>query len=97
MRQVFTNENRILAMNSKNFLENEGISVKVKNEHTAGAAIPGHQVWLELWVDELDYDKAIKLLSSIESIEDKSWVCSKCNEKNDGAFKICWNCQSEYS
>lgn len=95
MKQIYTNENRLLAMNSKNVLENAGIEVGIKNEHTSGSAIPGHQVWLELWVDDSDYERAIDLLKSNENTGSKNWVCSKCNEENAASFEICWNCQSE--
>ena len=92
MKQVFTNENRILAFNSKNLLECEGIAVETRNEHTAGSAMPGHQVWLELWVEETDYDKSIHILRALK--EPKSeWVCDSCGEDNGSAFKICWSCQ----
>ncbi len=97
MKQIYTNENRLLAMNSKNILVGEGISVELRNEYTSGGAIPGHQVWLELWVDDADYDRALDILKANESSGSESWVCSKCQEKNYSSFKICWNCQSEDS
>lgn len=62
MKQIYTNENRLLAMNSKNTLENAGIGVVIKNEHTAGSSVPGHQIWLELWVNDSDYERAVELL-----------------------------------
>ncbi|MEP1448554.1 MAG: DUF2007 domain-containing protein [Paraglaciecola sp.] len=95
MKQIYTNENRLLAMNSKNVLENAGIAVEIKNEHTSGSAIPGHQIWLELWVNDTDYNKAVELLNSYEEDETKNWVCTQCGEENTESFKLCWNCQSE--
>lgn len=95
MKQIYTNENRLLAMNSKNVIENAGIVVEIRNEHTSGSAIPGHQIWLELWVDDSDYETAIGLLKSSENDESKNWVCAKCAEQNAESFEICWNCQSE--
>tara|TARA_R110000868_G_scaffold125885_2_gene332209 strand:+ start:1731 stop:2024 length:294 start_codon:yes stop_codon:yes gene_type:complete len=95
MKQIYTNENRLLAMNSKNVLENAGIAVLIKNEHTAGSAVPGHQIWLELWVNDSDYERAVELLKSSENDEFNNWVCSKCSEENTGSFEICWNCQNE--
>lgn len=97
MKQIYTNENRLLAMNSKNVLENAGITVKIKNEHTSGSAIPGHQVWLELWVNDADYERSVELLKSCDSDETKNWVCAKCGEENAESFEVCWNCQSESS
>lgn len=95
MKQIYTNENRLLAMHSKNVLESAGIEVGIKNEHTSGSAIPGHQVWLELWVNDADYDKAINLLKVSENDDANIWICSKCSEENTETFQVCWNCQSE--
>ncbi len=96
MKQIFTNENRLLAMNSKNILEQAGIAVHVKNEHCSDGAIPGHQAWLELWVNDLDYQKAIELLDT-ETQQPESWVCASCDEQNPGQFQACWNCQTEHT
>lgn len=97
MKQIYTNENRLLAMHSKNVLESAGITVEIRNEHTSGSAIPGHQIWLELWVNDDDYDRAVELLNSSENDDSKNWVCSKCSEENIETFIICWNCQTENS
>lgn len=95
MKQIYTNQNRLLAMNSKNLLENEGIFVELRNEHTSGDVMLGHKVWLELWVDNSDYEKSIQLLKSFEKAGSNIWKCEKCLEENTESFKICWNCQSE--
>lgn len=95
MKQLFTNENHLLAMNSKNVLESAGITVKLKNEYTSGSAVPGHQIYLELWVNDIDYERAIKLLKHHEIDESKTWICGKCSEENTVLFEICWKCQSE--
>ncbi|MBU3005892.1 putative signal transducing protein [Paraglaciecola arctica] len=95
MKQIYTNENRLLAMNSKNLLESAGIAVELKNEHTSGSAIPGHQIWLELWVNDDDYNRAMELLSLSNKEESTSWVCGKCGEDNPESFNVCWNCQAE--
>ncbi|WP_158970019.1 DUF2007 domain-containing protein [Paraglaciecola sp. L3A3] len=95
MRQIYTNENRLLAINSKNVLENAGIEVEIRNGHTSGSAIPGHQVWLELWVDDKDYTNASELLQSFDTTQDKKWICSKCSEQNAESFEVCWSCQNE--
>jgi hypothetical protein len=69
----------------------------MKNEHTSGSAIPGHQVWLELWVKDSDYQRSVELLKYAENDESKNWLCSKCGEENTESFEICWNCQNESS
>ena len=95
MRQIYTNESYVLAMNSKNRLESEGISVEFRNEFAAGAAVGGHSLWPELWVDDADYESAIKILATPSNdAELLDWVCQKCRETNLGNFSICWKCQT---
>ncbi len=94
MKQIFTNENRLLAMNSKNILEQAGINVVIKNEHCSDGAVPGHQAWLELWVNEQDYIKALELLDT-DSKSSVPWQCENCKEQVPTQFQVCWNCQTE--
>ncbi|WP_340677153.1 DUF2007 domain-containing protein [Paraglaciecola sp.] len=96
MKQIFTNENRILAFNTKNLLESAGISVETRNEFTAGSAVPGHQIWLELWVKDAEYEKSKSILSALEDAEEE-WVCVSCGEENGSAFEVCWSCQNAYT
>lgn len=95
MRQIYTNESYVLAMNSKNRLESEGIDVEFRNEFASGAPVGGHSLWPELWVDDSDYEIAIKILetSSVEG-EINDWICQKCKETNPGNFRVCWKCQT---
>lgn len=95
MKQIYTNENRMLAMNSKNLLENAGIEVLLKNEHSSGSNTGFTQVWLELWVNDADYQQASEVLDTSKNNSSENWVCNKCDEENGGAFEVCWNCQSE--
>ncbi|MBV1908456.1 MAG: DUF2007 domain-containing protein [Kangiellaceae bacterium] len=97
MKQVYTNENRLLAMNSKNRLENAGINVRLKNEYCSDGATPGHQAWLELWVDDGDYQDSLEVLKTALSDCSTEWTCQSCKEENSGEFKICWNCQQALS
>lgn len=97
MRQIYTNEFFVLANNSKNRLEAEGIHVEFRNEFASGAALGGgHVVWPELWVEDEDYDRALKILEAVPAeAQLKEWVCPNCKEKNPGNFTICWKCQAE--
>lgn len=98
MKQIYTNENRILAINSRNVLESAGISVELKNEFTAGSAIPGHEIWLELWVDDSDYEQAKNILANVNANDNSiKKICEHCKAENEQSFKICWNCQKEIS
>jgi hypothetical protein len=82
----------------KSQLTQAGIDCLIKNDHLAGAIgeLPIFDCGPELW---LIHDKQIYIAEShIASLKSESllseWACSKCSEANDGAFEICWNCQS---
>jgi hypothetical protein len=95
VRQIYTNELYVLAENSKNRLEAEGIEVQFRNEFSSAAAVAGQSVWPELWVNDSDYEKALQILAtSHDSEASSSWICSHCKEKNPGNFSICWKCQA---
>ena len=95
MRQIYTNESYVLAMNSKNILESAGIPVEFKNEFASGAAVGGHSLWPELWVDDSAYESALKLLAASTADEERNdWICQTCKEKSPGNFSICWKCQA---
>lgn len=95
MKIVYTNESNILVNIARNLLVNKGLSVSVRNEHSSTG---GHSLLanMELWVNhDSDYPKAMEMLSAFESDScTEEWFCSKCNEKNDAAFDICWSCRS---
>jgi hypothetical protein len=95
MKQIFTNESYVLAMNSRNCLEAAGIAVEVRNEFASGAAVGGQSIWPELWVDAADYERALKVLESVPASDNlKDWLCPACKEANPGNFSICWKCQA---
>lgn len=95
MRQIYTNEPYVLAMNSRNRLESAGIDAEFRNEFASGAAVGGHALWPELWVDDSDYENAGKILAtSVVDEEPDDWVCQKCKETNPGNFRVCWKCQT---
>lgn len=95
MRQIYTNESYVLAMNSRNCLEAAGIQVEFRNEYASGAAVGGHSIWPELWVDDADYERALKVLDvAPANNEVNEWICPSCNEANPGNFSICWKCQT---
>ena len=99
MKLIYTNENRLLVSNVKNIVEGMGVAVTLKNEFSSGAAgeLSPFDVWPELWVvDDVDYEKAVRIIESAFRPENaKEWLCSRCSEKNDASFDVCWNCQNE--
>jgi ribosomal protein L40E len=99
MKCIYTHDNIIVLHSVKNLLALNNIESFVKNEHTipAGARHGISNIFHELWiVSDQDYEKA-SLIIETEVLNPSlldSWVCSKCNEENDGSFEVCWKCQS---
>ncbi len=82
----------------KNLLEAESVDTQLKNEYANGGVgdIAPLETWVELWVDDEDFDSAgIKLKEIIHGLEhpsDKTVTCASCKEISDAHFKMCWNC-----
>ena len=97
MKLIYTHQNAILVQNAKNILINEGVSVKLKNEFSAGGMgeLSAIDNWLELWIlDANDEERAIQALKCLDEPESQGdWLCANCSEKNYPSFNICWNCQ----
>ena len=96
---IYTHENHFFVANARNILEAHGIKVFLKNEHASsimGEAAAFH-TWVELWLEEdADYDRACAILESALSDESaEEWCCPQCQEDNDAAFEMCWNCGYE--
>jgi hypothetical protein len=96
MKKLYTHENRMIIFNLKNVMQGEGINVIVMNEYSSGGAgdLATFDTWPELWVeDDSQFDRAEVILKQIVSNpKDEFWFCRGCQEKNDVAFKLCWNC-----
>lgn len=99
MKLVYTHENRFLVANAHNILEQAGVHAVWKNEYASSAIgeIAPLDTWPELWVmNDADYDPAIQIIANaLSSPTAPEWECTHCNEKNDAAFELCWNCQTE--
>jgi hypothetical protein len=99
MKLIYTHENRFLVGNAHNILEQAGIRVVWKNEFASGAIgeLSAFDAWPELWVvDDADHPHAIAILTNILSTPNTpEWTCPQCDENNDAAFEVCWNCQAE--
>ncbi len=96
MKKLYTHENRMIIFNLKNVLEGEGIQAVVMNEYSSGGAgdLATFDTWPEIWVEnESQFERAEALLNQIVfNTSDDFWYCRGCQEKNDVAFKLCWNC-----
>jgi len=99
MKLVYTNESQFIVNNVKNLIEAQEIKTFLKNEFALGAVgeISAFDAWPEVWIiNDSDFDHALAIVkSSQHKITGVDWICKNCSEKNDPAFEICWNCQSE--
>lgn len=100
MKKLYSTENRMIVFNLKNVLESEGIPARVVNEYAAGGAgdLATFDTWPELWVeDDSQFQQAEDIIQSIlKNDREKHWFCRGCQEKNDAAFRICWQCGRSY-
>ena len=100
MKRVFSSEIAIDAWQVKNLLEVAGIDCVVKNADMSSAfgEVPFVEVMPEVWVTSpADYEEALDIVDEYLYGEDDDrpdWRCSKCRERNDAAFAVCWNCQT---
>lgn len=92
---LYTHENRLIVSNLANILENATISVHLKNEYAGAAAgdIVPHETWLEIWVDEMDFDSAMSIIEkNTAELNRPDWQCEHCGEFNPVSFELCWQC-----
>lgn len=96
MKKLYTHENRMIIFNLKNVLQGRGIECSVINEFASGGAgdLATFDTWPELWISEDDrFVEAESILQEIVFDDNDSyWYCPGCEEKNGGAFELCWNC-----
>ena len=100
MKKLYTHENRMIIFNLKNVLEDAGIDVVIMNEFASSGAgdLATFDTWPEIWVEnELQFAKAEGILNDIVfNPKEDYWFCRGCQEKNDAAFQLCWNCGRAY-
>jgi hypothetical protein len=92
---LYTHENRLIVSNLANILEHANISVHLKNEYAGAAAgdIVPHETWLEIWVDEMDFDSAMSIIEkNTAELNRPDWQCKHCGEFNPVSFELCWQC-----
>ncbi len=96
MKKLYTHENRLIIYNLKNVLQESGIASQVFNEYASGGVgdLATFDTWPELWVTHSNqFDRAESILRNIVSDHcGQEWYCRGCQEKNDAAFELCWNC-----
>lgn len=97
IKLLYTHENRLIVSNIVNLLEQSNITLHLKNEYAGAAAgdIVPHETWLEVWVDETEFEQASLILKKVlTSSADPDWHCKQCNEPNPASFELCWQCNS---
>jgi len=99
MKKVFSSQDRLMTGHIRNLIENEDIRCIVKNEHLSSilGEIPPIECWAEVWIiDDTQNERAVeiveKALASHDTLQEPSWICSKCSEELEGQFTECWNC-----
>lgn len=86
----------MIVFNMKNLLQAAGIETIVVNEFAAGAVgdLSTFDTWPELWLE--DDGRFAEAEAILREVEDNSvrqaWFCRGCQEQNEAAFQICWNC-----
>lgn len=84
-------------------LKLEGIQSEVRGEGLFGlqGELPfGEDSSPYIWL--LDLEKKELATSVIDEYEHQhsdvgkdAWICTKCEESNEGQFALCWNCQEQ--
>ena len=96
MEMVHTCESIVNANHIKNLLNAAEIEVVIKNSAIQGALgeVPPMAAWPEVWVlNPSLVEKAKAIIDTVKQAHDLApWLCSACNETNEGSFNICWNC-----
>ena len=81
MKLLYTNENRIMVMNVKNVLNNNGFEVILNNEFASSASggLAPFDTWPEVWLlKDNDLEEAKKIIALINT--ELSPVTWKCND-----------------
>jgi hypothetical protein len=92
-------ETESAAILAKAVLEDNQITVTMSGlEPSAlGLSLDGEDS-IEVFVRQSDFEKAQKLLSELEEVEEEitpAWNCD-CGEEVDEGFFVCWSCGEEY-
>ena len=97
MKKLTSSDSLITINHYKNLLASEGIRAEIRNEFLGSilGEMPFAETWPEIWVADLDFDRATQLISSAEGESPPDgWQCKRCGEDNEGQFAACWNCSS---
>jgi len=97
IKLLYTHENRLIVSNIANLLQHNNIDIHFKNEYAGAAAgdIVPHETWLEIWVDDSDFNAALAIINDIDTnTVATDWHCQNCGETNPDSFELCWQCST---
>lgn len=98
MKLVYTNENKIIVENTRNFLEESHIETELRNEYASGGMgeLSPISTWPEIWVSDRDFLSAQEKVAELHNTAlGDLWHCPRCQEENESTFEVCWRCQTE--
>jgi len=103
--KLFANDDPFLFQLVQSELESLGIPHFVKNQFASGAMgeLAPQDTIQEVWLTDPTWlARAKKVVEDLvrenepeQALAD--WRCSHCGELNDGAFALCWQCQTPHN
>ncbi len=96
MKILYQAADRVEAQLLKDHLCHHHIQVLVQGDYLSGGVgeLPALQFPVLWVVEDRDLEPARRLidqwLAATERLPD--WVCPGCGERNEGQFRLCWNC-----
>lgn len=100
MKRVFRAASLIQVAHARNLLLAAGIDSEVRNQYLAGAMgeLPMLETWPQLYVDDMDEPRAIRILGEAAKPPTGSpWICASCGERLEPQFTSCWRCGAEFA
>ncbi len=98
MKRVFRAPSLMQVAHTRNLLLSAGIASELRNQYLAGALgeLPMLETWPQLWVDEADEYRALRVLRETElPSAGPPWICAACGERLEPQFTSCWRCGAE--
>jgi hypothetical protein len=99
MKKLYEAADRIEAQILKDALGANNVAAVIIGDYLSGAAgeLPAN-IYPAVWVvEDRDLSRAEELLrdftkSRSSMAENNTWRCSRCGERVEANFEVCWNC-----
>jgi hypothetical protein len=97
MLKIYSHDDRFMVWQVKQLLEHKGIACFIKNEYAIGGVgeLSPFDCMPEVWISDDDwFNKASEFIAQLLAKPKLSepWICASCNEQNEPAFELCWQC-----